>query len=196
MGLRLGVLGGTFDPIHVGHQIVAQDAVEGLDLDRLLVVPAGQPPHREATQPAGRRLRLARGAFEGDRRVEVTDLEVERPGPSYTVDTLEELLELRSPSELFCVIGADQLREFDSWRRPERIAEIARLTVMNRGDEEPRPPPPLADLDYRSLDVTRIELSSTLIRDRIEAGRPVRYLVPEAVREEIEEAYRGGPVRA
>lgn len=195
MGGRLGVLGGTFDPIHVGHRIVAQDVLEALDLQRMLVVPSARPPHREAVAGAERRLRLTRRAFRGDGRIDVTDLEVERPGPSYTVDTLEELRERRSPDELFCVIGADQLRDFAGWRRPERIAELAELVVMNRGDEEPRPPRGLPELPFRSVRVTRVELSSTRIRERLEAGRSIRYLVPEAVRPEIEAAYRGGRVR-
>lgn len=189
------MLGGTFDPIHVGHRIVAQDVVEALELDLMLVVPSARPPHREAALGAERRLRITRRAFRGDGRFEVSGLELERPGPSYTVDTLEELRERRSPSELFCVIGADQLEDFAGWRRPERIAELAELVVMNRADREPRPPPELPELSFRSLDVTRVDLSSTRVRDRLDEGRSVRYLVPEAVRPEVEAAYRGGPVR-
>ncbi|MFB6240592.1 MAG: nicotinate-nucleotide adenylyltransferase [Gemmatimonadota bacterium] len=193
MGSRLGVLGGTFDPIHVGHRIVAQDVLEA---DRLLVVPAARPPHREARLPAERRLRITRRAFEGDRRVEVSRMELDRAGPSYTVDTLEEIRERRSPAALFCVIGADQLRAFDEWRRPERIVELAELVVMNRGDREPEPPEEMPDLAFRAVDVTRVELSSTRIRERLYADRQVRYLVPESVRPEIEAAYGGRPLRA
>lgn len=193
---RLGVLGGTFDPVHVGHRIVAQDVVEALDLDRMVVVPAARPPHREAVLGAERRLRLVRRAFRGDPRVEVSTLELERQGPSYTVETLEELREERAPDALFCVVGADQLAEFDTWKRPRRIVELAELAVMNRGDEEPRPPAELPDLPFRSVEVTRIGLSSTRIRRRLEEGRPVRYLVPEPVRREIEASYPGPRVRA
>lgn len=196
MGGRLGVLGGTFDPVHVGHRIVAQDALEALELDRMLVVPSARPPHRDARLPPERRLRITRRAFEGDARVEVSRVELDRSGPSYTVDTLEELRERRSPEALVCVIGADQLEAFTEWRRPERIVELAELVVMNRGDEEPSPPPEMPDLPFRSVRVTRVELSSTRIRERLEAGRPVRYLVPESVRPEIEAAYGGRPVRA
>lgn len=196
MSGRLGVLGGAFDPVHVGHRIVAQDVTEALELDRMLVVPTARPPHREVVLGAERRLALARRAFRGDSRVEVTGLELEREGPSYTVDTLEELHEERSPEELFCVLGADQLAEFDSWRRPRRIAELAELAVMNRGGEEPRPPRELPGLSFRTVEVTRIDLSSTRVRRRLEEGRPVRYLVPDAVRREVEASYPGPRVRA
>lgn len=195
MGARLGVLGGTFDPIHVGHRIVAQDVVEALELDRMLVVPSARPPHRDAALGPERRLRITREAFRDDPRMEVSDMELRRSGPSYTVDTLEELRESRSPSALYCVIGADQLAEFASWRRPGRIVELAELVVMNRAGREPDPPAELPDLPFRSVEVTRVELSSTRIRERLDAGRPIRYLVPESVRPEIEAAYRGGRVR-
>jgi nicotinate-nucleotide adenylyltransferase len=112
------------------------------------------------------------------------------------VDTLEEIRERRSPGTLFCVIGADQLRAFDEWRRPERIVELAELVVMNRGDREPEPPEEMPDLPFRAVDVTRVELSSTRIRERLYADRQVRYLVPESVRPEIEAAYGGRPLRA
>lgn len=193
---RLGVLGGTFDPIHVGHRIVARDVLEALELDRVLVVPAARPPHREAVLDAERRLGITRRAFRGDSRIEVSGREVERGGPSFTVDTLEGLREERSPEALFCVIGADQLADFASWHRPERIVELAELAVMNRGGEEPSPPPELPELPFRRVEVTRIDLSSTRIRERLERGRPIRYLVPEPVRREIAAAYPGPRVRA
>lgn len=186
----LGVLGGTFDPPHVGHLVVAQDVHEALELDRLLVVPAPRPPHREPVLPAGVRLELVRRCFEGDDRIEVSDLEFRRPGPSYTVDTLEQLRRERSPERLWCVIGADQLEALDRWRAPGRILELARLAVMSRGGELPRPDRVDPDVAFEPVRVTRIELSSTLVRERLEAGLPVRYLVPEAVREPLERAWR------
>lgn len=192
-GRRLAVLGGTFDPLHVGHLIVAQDVVERLDLDRLLVVPAGRPPHREAVLPARTRLDLVRRAFEGDDRIEVSDLEVRRQGPSYTVDTLAELRDLRSPSELSCVVGVDQLREFDTWHRPERILELARLVVMARAGVEPDEADVPAGVEYGTVEVTRVDLSGTRLRRRLAEGRTVRYLVPETIREAVESAWRASP---
>lgn len=186
MGVRLGVLGGTFDPIHVGHRIVAQDVVEALDLDRMLVVPSARPPHRDAALGPERRLRITREAFRGDPRMEVSDMELRRSGPSYTVDTLEGLRESRSPSELYCVIGADQLAEFASWRRPGRIVELAELVVMRRNGLAP---PHDGRFPYRSVDVTRVDLSATEIRERLAEGRSIRYLVPGAIHEAVERAW-------
>lgn len=191
MGARLGLFGGTFDPPHLGHLVVAQDVVEALELDRLVVAPAGDPPHREAALPAPLRLDLVRAAFRGDDRVEVSDLELRRDGPSYTVDTLEELARERSPDELWCVIGVDQLRELHEWHEPERIARVARLAVMSRAGERPEPDDNPIDLPFRAVEVTRVDLSSTRIRERLRQGRPVRYLVPERIRERLERAWAG-----
>lgn len=189
MGPRLGMLGGTYDPVHIGHGVVAQDVVEELELDRLLVVPAGRPPHREAVLPAPARYEITRRVFAGDDRIDVCDLELRREGPSYTVDTLARIREELDPETLFCVIGIDQLRELDTWHRPERIPELAQLVVMSRGGEEPSPDDAPLDLPYRTLRVTRVDLSSTRVRRRLRAGETVRYLVPDSVRERVEEAW-------
>lgn len=190
MGGRLGMLGGTFDPLHIGHLVVAQDVVETLDLDRLLVVPAARPPHREAVLPAELRLALVRNAFEGDARIEASDLEMRREGPSYTVDTLAALRTRREPEALYCVIGVDQLRTFESWREPERIVELATVAVMSRGGDLPRPNEAGGGVDFVPVPVTRIDVSSSRIRERLAAGRSIRYLVPEGARARVEEAWR------
>lgn len=186
---RLGVLGGTFDPLHTGHLVVAQDVVERLELDRLLVVPARRPPHRQAVLPARTRLRLVRRAFEGDERIEVSDLEYRRQGPSYTVDTLARVREHRSPAELFCVIGVDQLREFDTWHEPGRILELARLVVMSRAGVEPGEAEVPEGIEFGTVDVTRIDISGSRLRRRLSEGRTVRYLVPESIRSSVESAW-------
>jgi len=187
-GGRLGLLGGTFDPIHVGHLVVAGDVVEGLELDRLLVVPAGRPPHRDAVLPACVRLDLVSRAFRGDPRIEVSDVEVRRAGPSYSVDTLEWIHARYAPDRLFLVIGADQLRILSSWHEHERLPDLAEVVVMTRGGEEPGPSG-AAGIDVRALPVTRVDLSATRIRERLGRGLTVRYLVPESVREELERAW-------
>ena len=193
---RLGVLGGTFDPPHIGHLIVAQDVVEGLALDRLLIVPAARPPHREACFPDLVRYELTARAFEGADFIEVSDIEMRRSGPSYTVDTLVTLRDRYGPVELFCIIGMDQLRAIESWHEYDRIPELARLVVMGRGDDREGESVP-SRLPYERIDVTRVDLSSTRVRERLELGRSIRYLVPESIRKDVEVAWKartGDPV--
>jgi len=185
-GRRIGVFGGAFDPPHIGHLVVAQDLIELLDLDLLLIVPSARPPHREAVLPAEERLLLARIAFGDDPRIEVSDIELRRPGPSWTADTLEEIQKLWEPGKLLLVIGADQYRSFDSWRDPERILEQAELAVMPRDGELPRMDP---RYPFVAAPVTRVDVSSTRVRDRLSAGRSVRYLVPGSIRERLEEIW-------
>jgi nicotinate-nucleotide adenylyltransferase len=194
-GERLGLFGGTFDPVHIGHLVVAGDVIEGLGLDRLLVVPAGRPPHRDAVLPAEVRLDLVRRAFDGDPRVEVSDVEVRRDGPSYTVDTLAWIRETRAPEALYLVLGVDQLRTLPSWHEPRRLRELAEVVVMTRGGEEPGVS--VADgVQVRALPVTRVDLSATRIRERLGRGLTVRYLVPESVRGRLERAWGASAIRS
>jgi nicotinate-nucleotide adenylyltransferase len=165
--------------------VVAQDALERLGLDRLIIVPAARPPHRDPVLDAGTRFDLVRDAFGDDPRIEVSDVELRRAGPSWTVDTVECVHAERAPDILFLIVGADQLRAFGKWRRPDRILELARLAVMTRPDEEVV----RTDVPYESVEVTRVDLSSTRIRRRLEEGRSVRYLVPEPLRERIQQAW-------
>lgn len=187
---RIGVLGGTFDPPHIGHCVVAQDVFEGLDLDLLMVIPAADPPHREFVLPAPVRFGLVETVFRDDPRMEVSDLELVRDGPSYTVETLREIRSRREPGELFLVIGADQLREFGSWHRPEEIVELATLVAIPRGGTAVSESAVDSAYPHQRLEVTRIDVSGTLIRRRLRAGRSVRYLVPEAIREGVLDAWR------
>lgn len=185
---RIGVFGGTFDPPHVGHRIVAADVLDALELDRLVIVPAARPPHREAVLPAELRLDLARRTFAGDSRIEVSDVEYGRDGRSYSVDTLEHVHAALPDARLFLVIGCDQYEGLSGWRQPERIVELAELAVMRR---DGRPPKADSRYPFRVVDVTRIDLSSTEVRRRLAAGRSVRYLVPDAILEDVERAWVG-----
>jgi nicotinate-nucleotide adenylyltransferase len=192
VGVRLGILGGTFDPFHVGHLIVAQDVLEALALDRIFLIPAGIPPHKspEGVTPAPLRARMVRAAVADDPRFQVSDLELKREGPSFTVDTLEALREEDPTCELHLLMGADQWEGFSGWRRPRRIVELARLVLMTRHGERPGEvdpvfedgPPP----SFVEVPVTRIDISSSQLRDRLREGHSVRYLVPEGVRRIIE----------
>lgn len=183
--MRIGIFGGTFDPPHIGHLIVASDACAALRLDRLLLVPAALPPHKRGrvSTPAEQRLAMVRAAVEDDPRLEVDDLEVRREGASYSVDTLREMRARHPEAELFFLIGMDQMREFHSWREPQEVARLARLSVVAREGEAEHPESPFP---YRVVHVTRIDLSATEIRRRVRAGEPIRYLVPEAVRGMVE----------
>ena len=192
----VGVFGGTFDPPHLGHLIVAQDVLEALGLDRLLLVPAGDPPHRDGPfAPAELRARMLEAAVAGTVGLEVSRLELERSGPSYTVDTLRELALPRDALHL--VIGVDQLEALHTWKEPEELARLARLVVMAREGRDPREVVPRVDLEYEVVPVTRVDLSSTGIRRRIAEGRSVRYRLPEAVLKIVEEENlyaRSGPL--
>jgi nicotinate-nucleotide adenylyltransferase len=188
--VKIGIFGGTFDPPHIGHLIAAQDALHLLPLDKVLFIPALVPPHKQqrGISPAAVRLRMIQAATQGDTRFEVSDVELKRTGrPSYTVDTLREL---RGEDELFLLLGVDQVREFSTWHQPEEVLRLAQLVMMARdGIEEP----PKGGIVQHTVPVTRIDISSTLIRQRVAAGRPIRYMVPVAVEEIIaaERLYSG-----
>ena len=178
--MKVGIFGGTFDPPHLGHLIAAQDALDVLSLDCVLFIPARVPPHKQqddVTDPAVR-LRMIRAATADDARFEVSDVELRRTGPSYTVDTLRELREQRPDDEFFLLLGVDQVREFSTWREPQQVLKYARLAVLARSGVER---PDVGDIVHETVRVTRVDISSTLVRERAAAGRPVRYLVPEGV---------------
>jgi nicotinate-nucleotide adenylyltransferase len=185
---RVGILGGTFNPPHIGHLICAQEAYVRLALDRVILMPAGQPPHKPLEQDPGahHRLELCRRAVEGDDRFQVSDLEVAREGPSYTVDTLRQLHALTPDSELFLIVGGDVAAGLPSWREPERVLSLATLAVARRRGTSRR----AIDEALGALRggeraeffrMPRIEISSTEVRDRVRAEEPITYLVPEPV---------------
>ncbi len=187
-GRRIGVFGGSFDPPHVGHAIVARELVEQLRLERLLVIPAADPPHRPAVLPAATRFELTRRLFHGIPRIEVSPLEFRRSGPSFTVDTLEELARQFPDDRLILAIGADQFAVLDGWKDPDRVRELARIAVMPRGGRDPVFPPTTTPIDYLVVNVTRIDVSASRIRRRLREGRPVHFLVPESIRHDVERA--------
>ena len=192
--MRLGILGGTFDPPHVGHLIGALGAVESLALDRLTVVPAGAQPLKvgRETAPAADRLAMVRLAFDGISPFSVDPIEIERTGLSYTVDTLEALSKRHPGAELFFVTGADVVRTFHLWREPERILRLARLAVLERGGPGERED----EAGRRALEqrgalfpsTRRVDVSSTEVRARVSAGKSIRGFVPDAVAAYIERA--------
>ena len=184
----IGILGGTFNPPHIGPLVMAQEALAQLDLDRILLMPVASPPHKEALADPGAevRLELCRRPVAGDERVEVSDLEIERGGASYTVDTLRALHERDPEHALTFVVGGDMAYSLPSWREPEAVLELARLAVaerdgLRREDIAHRLEPLHSGDRVVFFDMPRIDLSSSTVRERIAAGRPIRYLVPESV---------------
>ena len=179
--MRLGILGGTFDPPHFGHLLAAVDAVERLTLDRLVLVPAAVQPLKSAsaTAPAHDRLAMTRLLVADDARFEVDPLEIERGGLSFSVDTLTVLAERFPSAERFFLVGADVLRTFDRWREPERVLALATLAVMTRDDGSPTAP--VLPVGAVAVPSRRVDVSSTEIRARVAAGRSLRGFVPDSV---------------
>jgi nicotinate-nucleotide adenylyltransferase len=189
--VRLAIFGGSFDPPHIGHLLAASDAFEHLALDRIVLVPAATQPLKagRAGASAAQRLEMARLLVEGDARFEVSSVEVERGGLSFTVDTLMHFATRYPTAERFLLLGADVLGSFGQWREPERILELASVVLLERQSEAPpTPAPALRDGRVRRLPTRRIDVSSTEIRDRVRAGKPIRGFVPDAVASYIEDS--------
>lgn len=174
-------MGGTFDPIHNGHLILARDAREALDLHRIIFVPNNRSPHKLGgfAAPAELRAAMVRAAIEGEAGFEIDEVEILRGGPSYTIDTLLHLRTLHPEADLYYLIGEDNLAELHTWRRADELPLLVQLVVMARGADGP--PHPFITLHQR-----RIDISSTDIRGRIAKGQSIRYLVPDKVRAIIE----------
>jgi nicotinate-nucleotide adenylyltransferase len=182
--LRIGVLGGTFDPIHVAHLLLAEQAREQLVLDKVLLVPAGDP-WRKADRdisPAMQRLEMVRRAAAGNPYLEVDDRELRREGPTYTVDTLRELRgEMEADDDLFLILGEDALIDLPNWRDPAALAEYASIAVAPReGFAEPTTLPFDPTLVQR-IDMPFVDISATDLRRRARLGQSLRYMVPDAV---------------
>ncbi len=189
--MRIGLLGGSFDPPHVGHLLAASDAFEALDLDRLVFIPAAVQPLKvdRATARGEQRLAMTKMLAGSDSRFAVDAIEIDRGGLSYTVETLAAL-RLRWPSaELFWLVGADVVPSFTQWREPERIVELATVVVVQRAGDSAGGNVPAG---MRRLATRRIDVSSTEIRQRVREGRSVRGFVPDAVADFIaaERLYR------
>jgi nicotinate-nucleotide adenylyltransferase len=190
--LRVGILGGAFNPPHLGHLVCAQEALVQLELDRVVFVPVGEAPHRTLDDDPGPevRLELVEVAIADDDRFVTSRIEMDREGPSYTADTLEQLRAEAPDDELFLILGGDQAAALASWHEPEKVLERATLVVFERmswgrnaiiikigrmpGAER-----------VRYLDMPLIQVSSSAIRRRVSEGVPIRYLVPDKVVEYI-----------
>ena len=184
--MRIGLFGGAFNPPHVGHLVCAQEAHGQLELDVVVWVPVGSAPHREIPQDPGAEARftMCDYATAGDERFGLSRIEIERDGPSYTVDTLRELRERSPEDELFLILGGDQAAAMPTnWREPEEVMRLATVAVAERADSDrARVEQALAGMGEPAFfDMPRIDVSSTLVRERAASGRPIRYLVPDKV---------------
>jgi nicotinate-nucleotide adenylyltransferase len=190
--MNIGILGGTFDPVHVAHLVLAEQARDQLALDQVLFIPAGDPwrKNHRAITTAGHRLAMLRLAIEGNDAFAISDIELRREGPTYTADTLEALAGERLDDAFWFILGADALADLPNWREPERIVQHAMLAVAPRDVREVNAAelniPALAGR-LRLFDCPRLAISSTEIRERVAAGRSIRYLVPDAVAAYIEQ---------
>ena len=186
--MRLGVLGGVFNPPHIGHLVLAQEALARLELDRVVLVPVAEAPHRAIEQdPGGQaRLHMCELATAADERLGVSRVELDRAGPSYTVDTLRALGERAPDDELVLLLGGDQAAALAEWREPEEVLRLATVAVVERGEAgRERVERALAGLEGAEevvfFDMPAIGVSATLVRHRVAQGLPVRYLVPDGV---------------
>jgi nicotinate-nucleotide adenylyltransferase len=186
--VRIGILGGTFNPPHLGHLVCAQEAYIQLDLDRVLLMPASVPPHKPVEDEPGsaHRFELCRLAVDGDERFAVSDLELLRDGPSYTVDTLELLSSQAPQDDLTLILGGDVAAGLPRWREPERVLELAALAIAKRrGTARESVETALEQLRggdrARFFWMPRIGVSSTMVRRRVRESLPVRYLIPDPV---------------
>ena len=190
--MRLGIFGGTFDPVHYGHLLLAECCREQCRLDRIWFVPAAAPPNKQEADltPANDRVEMLRLAVAGHEAFDVSTVEVERGGVSYTAETLEAIHDQHPQAKLFFLMGADSLRDLPSWRNPDRICQLAMPVVVHR-PEAPAPDygvltdwlaPDRVDQSLRhQVEIPLVDFSSTRIRDYVSTGKSIRYQTPRAV---------------
>jgi nicotinate-nucleotide adenylyltransferase len=196
--MNIGVLGGTFDPIHIGHLKVAEEAIARLDLPRILFIPAGQPwlklNNANAISPVQHRLAMVRLGIAGNPRLKLSTIEIERPGPSYTIDTIAQLQsQLGAGDEIFFILGWDNLSQLPQWHEPRRLIEMCRLVAVPRVDF-PLPDLPALEKSLPGItervilfDRPRIDINASEIRRRAAQGLSISDFVPKAVESYIKE---------
>lgn len=178
--MRTGLFGGSFDPIHLGHLLAASEAALALQLSRVLFVTAARPPHKTPQAPADIRHQMVLLATLSDPRFSASRIELDRPGTSFTVDTLEEAQQQFPADELFFITGADAYSDLEGWHQAQRLPQLAQLVGVTRPGYAARLHPFFA-AHTRLLDIPGFEVSSTLIRQRLRQGLGIQYLVPKEV---------------
>jgi nicotinate-nucleotide adenylyltransferase len=193
--MKVGLFGGTFDPIHNGHIVVAETVLQKVDLEKVIFIPAGKPWLKEGREitSATHRLKMVELAISGKSHFELSRIEIERPGATYTIDTLIDLINKKNNTELYVIIGLDSLADFPRWKNPSRLLSLCYLVVV------PRPGYPLPDIRSMEkelpglkthlilLNAPEIDISSSEVRRRVEKGLSFKHLVPESVAKYIQE---------
>ena len=179
MTSRIGLLGGTFDPIHNGHIAIAKTAIQQLKLDKLLLIPAGNPWQKSEFSDSKHRLEMVKKAGNDLEKVEVSDIEVNKTGPTYTFETLQELHKKYPNSELILILGSDAIAGFDTWKEPNLVKTLARIYVVQRAGDFTQ------DWHFDRIQMPPIEISSTEIRERVKNNEMISELVPKSVNEYI-----------
>jgi nicotinate-nucleotide adenylyltransferase len=183
--MRIGIFGGSFDPIHLGHLILVEQCRDQAKLDQVLLIPAPRPPHKvnKAAASFADRMEMLKLAIARQPAFQIDTCEADRPGLSYTVDTLKYLHQRDPGNEWFLILGGDSVRDFETWRDPEGIAKLATLLIVDRPGTEGVHPPKYCQ--FQRIISPLIDISSTNIRERVKNGQSIRYLVPENVAEFI-----------
>ncbi len=182
--MKIGILGGTFNPIHYGHLILGEQVLGQLGLDKVIYVPTFMPPHKShrGIITAAHRYEMIELAVEGNSHFTVSDIEIRRKGKSYTVDTLREIKNEYPSAELFFICGSDLVSEIPTWKNVDEIYRMARFVLAKRPGFGKR----LSGKNFLKIDVAQVDISSSLIRNLVEQGRSIRYLTPDSVVKYIE----------
>ena len=183
---RIGVMGGTFDPIHYGHLVAANEAAHALGLDEVIFVPTGEPWQKHNFTSGEHRYLMTVIATASNPRFKVSRVDIDRDGPTYTVDTLTDIRAIHPDAELFFITGADALADIFSWKDPERLLKLARFIGVSRPGHELSVPLGAEDA-VTLVEISALAISSTDIRERVFQGKPTRYLLPDAVLDYITE---------
>jgi nicotinate-nucleotide adenylyltransferase len=184
---KVGILGGTFDPIHMGHLVLAEQVREKFQLERVIFIPCASPPHKteQKLSPADDRFEMTKLALEGNPYFFVSDIELKREGLSYTVETLRELKEFYRDSEIYFLTGSDVLDEITTWKDPEEIYKLAKIVIGVRPGFDKFDPENHFAKKSIIVEITGIDISSTQIREKVRKGESIKYLVPSKVEEYI-----------
>ena len=179
--MRIGIMGGTFDPIHIGHLIAASEVHRALNLDRVMFIPAGQPWQKAEhdLSTSADRLAMVELAVAGDDRFVASDIEIRRPGATYAIDTVEQLRMENPDDEFFWIVGDDVLVRIPTWHEWQKFVELVTVVAVNRAGSENLD----VLFDYERVDMPEVRVSATALRERFALGDPCRYLVPDAVAE-------------